>query len=178
MKPVEERNLDGYDTPAIPWEKVRPLLDGELPQAPGEGGPDRHTHWLATNGPGGRPHVVPLGVVGIGGRLYFNSGPGTRKSRDLERDPRCTVTVATHPFDLVVEGEAHVLRDPELYRRVAATFAEGGWPCRVEGDPPRLYADFSAPSAGPPPWDLYEVTPARVYAFGTAEPYGATRFDL
>jgi len=39
-----------------------------------------------------------------------------------------------------------------------------------------LYAEFSAPSAGPPPWHVYEVTPTTVFALGTAEPYGATRF--
>lgn len=39
-----------------------------------------------------------------------------------------------------------------------------------------FYAEYSAPSAGPPPWYLYRVTPATVYALGTAEPYGATRF--
>lgn len=39
-----------------------------------------------------------------------------------------------------------------------------------------LYAEFSAPSAGPPPWDVYEVTPATVFALGTVEPYGATRW--
>jgi len=39
-----------------------------------------------------------------------------------------------------------------------------------------LYADYSAPSAGPPPWDVYEVRPETVFALGTAEPYGATRW--
>jgi hypothetical protein len=28
------------------------------------------------------------------------------------------------------------------------------------------------------PWYLYRVTAERVYAFGTAEPYGATRFSF
>ncbi|MFB8230940.1 hypothetical protein [Cellulosimicrobium sp. NPDC055967] len=41
-----------------------------------------------------------------------------------------------------------------------------------------LTAEFSAPSAGPPPWAVYRLVPERVFAFGTAEPYGATRFDL
>jgi hypothetical protein len=36
----------------------------------------------------------------------------------------------------------------------------------------------SAPSAGPPPWNVYRVVPATVFALGTEEPYGATRFDL
>jgi len=32
--------------------------------------------------------------------------------------------------------------------------------------------------SGPPPWHVYRITPVTVFAFGTAEPYGAARFDL
>jgi hypothetical protein len=39
-----------------------------------------------------------------------------------------------------------------------------------------LHAEYSAPAAGPPPWDVYKVTPKTVYALGAAEPFGATRF--
>ena len=41
-----------------------------------------------------------------------------------------------------------------------------------------MTTEYSAPSAAPPPWQVYKITPATVFAFGTAEPYGATRFDL
>jgi hypothetical protein len=34
----------------------------------------------------------------------------------------------------------------------------------------------SAPSAGSPPWHVYEVTPTTVFDLGTDEPYGATRW--
>jgi hypothetical protein len=41
-----------------------------------------------------------------------------------------------------------------------------------------LTAEYSAPSAGPPPWRVYRVMLATVFAFGTAEPYGATKFEV
>ena len=41
-----------------------------------------------------------------------------------------------------------------------------------------MTAEYSAPSAGPPPWHVYKITPSTVFAFGTAEPDGATRFDI
>ena len=59
---------------------------------------------------------------------------------------------------------------------VATKYGEQGWPAQVEGD--ELTAEYSAPSAGPPPWHVYRISPATVFAFGTAEPYGATKFDL
>ena len=173
-EPLSERNLDGYDAPPIAWARVRERLDQGVTQPPGTGGPDRHTYWLATTNPDGSPHVMPLGVFWVDGAFYFNAGPGTRKARNLANDPRCVITVATHPFDLVVEGEAvKVIDDAEL-RRIADVFAAEGWESTVRDG--ALYAEFSAPSAGPPPWHVYEVTPTTVFALGTAEPYGATRF--
>lgn len=128
------------------------------------------------DGPVGNPHVRPLGVISIGNTWYFSSGPGTRKSRNIARDPRCVVSVATDPFDLVVEGRAERVVDAAELERVAAAFAAQGWPASVAGE--ALTAAYSAPSAGPPPWNVYRVVPSRVFALGTAEPYGATRFDL
>ncbi len=174
--PIATRNLDGYGAPIIDWSRVAPILAGELPQGPDTGGPNRHTHWLTTTNPDGTPHVMPLGALGIDGALYFSSGPGTRKSRNIERDPRCVMSVATHPFDVVVEGVAERVTDRAELQRVAETYADGGWPASVEGD--ALTAEYSAPAAGPPPWYVYKVVPATVFALGTAEPYGATRFDL
>jgi hypothetical protein len=174
--PTSARNLDGYDAPIIPWARVQDSMDGELTQAPETGGPDRHTSWLATTNADGTPHVMPLGAMRVDGTWYFSSGLGTRKSRNLVRDPRCVLTVATRPFDLVIEGTAEVVTDETELQAVAESYNEGGWPARAEGG--ALTAPFSAPAAGPPPWHVFRITPATVFALGTAEPYGATRFDL
>ena len=37
-------------------------------------------------------------------------------------------------------------------------------------------AEYSAPSAGPPPWYLYRVEPEVAFGVATAEPHGATRW--
>ena len=60
---ITHRNLDGYGTPPIEWDRVKAVLDNQLTQAPGSGGPQRHTTWLTTINPDGSPHVTPLGVV-------------------------------------------------------------------------------------------------------------------
>jgi hypothetical protein len=168
-------NLDGYGAPPIEWQRVRDVLGG-ITQIPDTGGPNRHTPWLTTINPDGSPHVTPIGIVVVDGVWYFNSGAATRKSRNIARDPRCVVSIATHPFDLVLEGTATCVVDAAELAAVATEFAAQGWPAQVDGD--ALTAEFSAPSAGPPPWQVYRLTPATVFAFGTAEPYGATKFDL
>src|SRR5215218_6713896 len=176
MKVTQHRNLDGYGTPPIPWEKVRDILASHITRAPDTGGPNRHTTWLTTINPNGMPHVTPVGCIQVNGVWCFTSGPGTRKSGNIAADPRCVVSVATHPFDLVIEGTAERVIDPDELRTVAEAFNKDGWPAQVDGD--AFTAEYSAPSAGPPPWQLFKITPATVFAFGTAEPYGATRFDV
>ena len=61
-EPTAERSLDGYGAPQIEWTRVRAVLDGEITQAPGAGGPGRHTAWLTTTNPDGSPHVMPLAL--------------------------------------------------------------------------------------------------------------------
>lgn len=175
-EPTAVRNLDGYGAPQIEWQRVRDVLDRKLTQAPETGGPNRHTSWLTTINEDGSGHVRPLGIVRVNGVHYFSSGLGTRKSRNLARDTRCVLSIATHPFDIVLEGTAERVTDPAELQHVAEAFAAEGWPASLEGD--ALTAEYSAPSAGPPPWHAYRVVPSTVYAFGTAEPYGATRFEV
>src|SRR5438034_2357698 len=170
-EPKTERNLDGYGAPPIPWTKVHERLEQGLSQGPGSGGPDRHTCWLATVGPDGRPHVMPLGVLWVDDAFYFTSGAGTRKAQNLAHNPHCVLTVATHDFDLVVEGQAERMTDPARAERIAEVYRAQGWPASVVEGGVALTAAYSAPSAGPPPWDVYEVKPETVYALGTAPPY-------
>jgi Pyridoxamine 5'-phosphate oxidase len=173
---IAQRNLDGYGAPPIEWGRVKTVLDNQLTQAPGSGGPQRHTVWLTTINPDGSSHVTPLGVVQRSSSWYFTSGPATRKSRNLARDPRCVVSVATHPFDLVIEGTAERVADVGELTSVADAFVRSGWPAEVAGD--ALTADYSAPSAGPSPWYVYRLKASAVFAFGTSEPFGATKFQL
>jgi hypothetical protein len=173
-QPTAHVNLDGYGTPAIEWDRVERVLSTTTTQAPGTGGPGRHTAWLTTRAPDGAPHVRPVGVAAHKGRWYFTSSAETKKFRYLAEDGRCVLSLATEPFDLVLEGVATQVTDRDELTAVATAF--GSWPARVEGD--ALTAEFYAPSGGKPPYYAYRFTPARVYAFGTAEPGGATRFDL
>ena len=105
------KNLaDRYGTPLVEWEQITAELDRGLDQAPGTGGPDRHTVWLATIDRDGRPHVTGIGALWVDDALWFGTGEGTRKGKNLARDPRCTLSLATHDFDLVVEGDKIVNR--------------------------------------------------------------------
>lgn len=179
LRHVHARNLaDLYDLPLLDWDRITARLDAGVTQAPGTGGPDRHTFWLATIDADGSPHVTGIGALWHDGAFWFETGERTRKGRNLARDPRCTLTVATHEFDLVVEGEAHKVTDPPIVADLAARWAAEGWPARVDESGTALTAEYSAPSAGPPPWHVYRITPRRATALETVEPGGATRWTF
>jgi PPOX class probable F420-dependent enzyme len=48
---------------------------------------------LATILPDGSPHSVPLWIGVQGDRVAFLTGPGSRKARNIERDPRVSISV-------------------------------------------------------------------------------------
>ena len=174
---MEATNLaDLYRTPLIDWGRVEARLDQGLSQAPETGGPNRHTCWLATINHDGSPHVTGIGALWVDGAFWFETGERTRKARNIARDPRCTLSVATDEFDLVVDGEASLVTDSPTVAAMAERWAAGGWPVHVDDTGLALTAEFSAPSAGAPPWFVYRLTPHAATGLLTVEPGGATRW--
>ena len=163
--PIETKNLDSYGHAPLPWSRPRDLFAAVifLPAT-----------FLGTTRPDGRPHAAGIGALWIDGDIYFTSGPGTRKSRNLAANPACTISAALRGIDLVFEGEATRVTDGPTLERLAALYRAGGWPAQVEGD--AFTAPYSAPSAGPPPWHLYRITFHTAFGVAGEEPYGATRW--
>lgn len=166
-EPDEVTNLDRYGNPPLPWSRPHAILSvGAL--GPGT------TCFLGTSTKAGLPHAAGVGGVWHDGDMYFASGPGTRKSRDLDANPACTIAMRLEGIDLVLEGSAERVTDGGTLEQLASLYRSGGWPAEVDGD--SLTAPFSAPSAGPPPWHLYRFTVHTAVGVATAEPYGATRW--
>lgn len=178
---MDTTNLAGlYDLPAVDWSVITTRLDAGLEQAPGTGdaGPKRHTCWLATLNTDGSPHVNGIGALWYDGTFWFETGASSRKGRNLARDPRCSISVATVEFDLTVEGTARMVDDPAAVAEVARRFADDGWPCGVDESGVALTAPYSAPSAGKPPWRVYRLEARAAQAIATVEPGGATRWTF
>jgi hypothetical protein len=163
-KEPTHKNLDIYGAKPIPWSRALKQLGSSA------GG----TYWLATTNPGGRPHIAAVGALWVDGKIYFTSGTRTRKSRNLAANPSCVVSVSLIGIDLVFEGTAIRVTDRPTLLRLAKRYAAQGWPARVSGA--AFTAEFSAPSAGPPPWNLYVVRLSTAFGVSTAEPPGATRW--
>jgi PPOX class probable F420-dependent enzyme len=94
---------------------------------------------VATLLPDGSPHSVPLWVGVEDGRIAFLTGPGSRKARNLERDPRLAISI-THrdnPFMMAqvrgrvaerLEGDAAF----EVIDRLAHKYIGQPYPLRTD----------------------------------------------
>ena len=94
---------------------------------------------VATLMPDGSPHSVPVWIGIEGERLAFLTGPGSRKARNLERDPRVAISVTAHdqPFRMAavrgrvverVEGE----RAWTIIDRIAHAYIGQPYPLRTD----------------------------------------------
>lgn len=172
---MDATNLAGrYDLEALDWGRIRDRLADGYTLIPGSGGPNRHTCWLTTINNDGSPHVTGIGALWVDGTFFFETGEHSRKGRNLARDPRCALSLSVTEFDLVVDGDAHQVTDQQTVSEMAERWAAEGWPCRVDESGTALTAEFSAPSAGAPPWHVYRVDAREATAVLTVPPGGAT----
>jgi hypothetical protein len=61
---------------------------------------------------------------------------------------------------------------------MAEQWSAHGWPARVDASGVALTAEYSAPSAGPPPWAVYRIAANQATALATTGAGGATRFKF
>ncbi|MBL1077829.1 pyridoxamine 5'-phosphate oxidase family protein [Nocardia sp. 2] len=166
-EPIDAKDLNIYGDAALPWSTAAKAVETGIAQA-------ETPSFLATVGPGGQPHSTGIGAMADGGYLYFTSGPGTRKSRNVIANPACALSFRFPEVDLVFEGHAHRTVDHAEIDRVTALYRQFGWPATRDGD--SVTAPYSAQSAGPGPWDLYRFTIHTAVGVALTEPHGATRW--
>jgi hypothetical protein len=172
---VKTINLGVADgLPPVDWSSVVPKL--EAAEAPARDAHNSRSTWLTTINQDGSPHVTPVGALWFDGAFWFQTGTGTLKHQNVERDPRCTVATSVPDTDVVVEGIAHRVTDPAEIARAAQGWADGGWPAELDPSGTGITAPFNAPSQGPPPWDVYRITPRSAVVCLGSEPGGLTRF--
>ena len=102
---MEITNLGKADgLPPVDWAAVAAKLDAG--SAPAQEARNSRTTWLTTINEDGGPHVTPVGALWLDGTFWFQTGAGTRKGRNVARDPRCSIAVSVRDADVVIEGDA------------------------------------------------------------------------
>ena len=117
--------------PTIEWSRVETqladLLTHDDPRSP-----DRSTFWLTTLNTDGSPYVTSVGALWHAGSCWFQTGERTRKARNVARDQRCTISVATQGFDVMIAGDAQRVTDSTIVAEIAALWAQSGWPAQPD----------------------------------------------
>jgi nitroimidazol reductase NimA-like FMN-containing flavoprotein (pyridoxamine 5'-phosphate oxidase superfamily) len=115
---------------------------------------------VATAGPAGMPHLVPVCQVVVDGKVYFASGTEGRKVANLRANPQVTVTVDlyseawAHLKGAMIQGRARLIERGALFRKIRA----------------RLYAKYPQYSREATLDEsdsvVVEVTPTGVFTWG------------
>jgi nitroimidazol reductase NimA-like FMN-containing flavoprotein (pyridoxamine 5'-phosphate oxidase superfamily) len=161
-EPVAKLLVDTGHGNTIPWSKaLRQLSESD-------------TYWLATVRPDNRPHLMPVLAVWLDNAMFFCANASSRKAKNIASVPYCVISTEHHKLHLVVEGKAERVQDNEVLLRVAGGFAaKYGWEVSVRDG--AFYAE-GAPTAGPPPYTVYQVNPSTIFGFGTDDTLNATRW--
>ncbi|MBV8949317.1 MAG: pyridoxamine 5'-phosphate oxidase family protein [Actinobacteria bacterium] len=90
----------------LPWSWAEERLDRA------------HDYWLATASAAARPHVMPVWGMWHDGALWFSCSGGSRKTRNLLANARCSIATDDPAEPVVLEGTAEVVDDLSALRRV------------------------------------------------------------
>ena len=134
---------------------------------------EAEVYWLSTVRPDGRPHVTPLLSVCLDGVMYFCTGPGERKAKNLEENPHCVLTTGSNGLneglDLVVEGDAARISDDAALQRIADAYeSKYGSDWRFSVRDGAFVGDGGEAL-------VYEVAPSTAFGFGKGA-YSQTRW--
>src|SRR4051812_18277769 len=161
------------DLPPVDWAAIVAKL--EAGAAPAPDAVNSRTTWLCTTNDDGSPHVTAVGALWLDGTFWFQTGSGTRKNRNVTRDPRCSIAVSVQDTDVVVEGDAARVTEPDALARIAKAWADQGWPASPDDSGAGITAPFNAPAQGPPPWNVYRIAPRSATVVLSSEPGGLSR---
>jgi hypothetical protein len=172
MKIINLGAADGL--PPVNWAAIVDELDKG--SAPASEAHNSRTTWLTTISEDGSPHTTAVGALWLDGTFWFQTGASTRKAHNVRRDARCSIAISIRDADVVIEGDAVRVTNPDNVARLAVEWTSNGWPAEPDASGSRITAPFNAPSQGPPPWDVYRVEPRSATVTLGTEPGGLTRF--
>ena len=118
MDPAEgviDTQFSSPDAVATPWSAARGRLESAK------------TYWVTTVRPDGRPHSTTIAAVWLDDAVHFTTGASEVKAKNIASNRKVIVTVGCSDWeglDVVIEGEAVSVTDPDRLSRLAAAFTE------------------------------------------------------
>jgi hypothetical protein len=78
----------------LPWSHARKRLE------------EAHNYWVTTVHPSGRPNSTAVWGLWLDGKFWFSCSAGSRKAKNLAKNPACTITTDRADEAVIVEGTA------------------------------------------------------------------------
>lgn len=136
-------------------------------------------YWLSTVRPEGVPHVTPLIGVWWDGALYFVTGAGERKAKNLATNPNCVLTTGCnaidHGLDLALEGGAELVSGQAELTALADAFEAKYGAEFLEPDGTWFGLGQQIRNGGA---QLYRVTPSKVFGWEKGKTFSETRWQF
>ena len=118
---------------------------------------EARNYWVATTGPSGFPHVVPVWGVWLSDRFHFFTDRDSLKARNIRRDPRAVVHLESGDHVVILEGK--------LASRLASTEIVSAYEAKYDM------------SLGQDPGDVYTLNISKALAWTESDfPKTATRW--
>lgn len=153
------------DARATSWQEASETLDSA------------EVYWISTVRSGGQPHVTSIAAVWLEGSLYFCTGTGEQKAKNLARNPSCAITTGCNSFgeglDVVLEGTAAIETDESLLKRLADRYRakyDGHFDFEVRNG--AFFHEAGGTAL------VFRVDATRGFGFKKGEPFGQTRWIL
>ena len=129
------------------------------------------TYFIATSGPDGNPHVMPVWGVWFADAFFFSTGHRSRKAKNLAKNSLCSIVTEIDfkkkpkkgdiKDSVIVEGRAERITDSRIRKRFSALYQDKyAWD--MEG--------FDEP--------IYRVRPSKVFGFTKEFVQTATRWTF
>ena len=151
-----DSRFSGPGTSSTSWEDAQLVIE------------QTQLFWLTTVRRDGRPHVTPLVAVWLDGAVYFGTGAGEQKARNLSSNSHVSLTTGRNEWDrgldVVVEGDAVRVTDDELLGELAKAWAkkwDGQWQYEVHDGHLRDSSQGADADVL-----VFSVVPTTVFAFG------------
>jgi PPOX class probable F420-dependent enzyme len=104
QEPVVDRPVlpEGYSGPEhlevlLPWSFVEERMTAA------------RNYWVCTTTRSSQPVATPVWGAWVGGKLYFDGSPETRRGRNIRSNPKVTVHLESGDQVVILEGDAEIL---------------------------------------------------------------------
>src|SRR5436190_336855 len=92
------------------------------------------TYFIATSGPDGKPHVMPVWGVWFSDAFFFSTGNQSRKARNLALNPMCSIATEIDfqkkpkkgqiKDSIILEGVAELISDRRKLKKFSAIYQD------------------------------------------------------